>query len=304
MRSGKHSLRNFIYKAFSTPLKSTAKLGTHPINFSLFLVLSSLSSSSSLPLPYFFLSVHTCNAEDDDVAGWGRGRNLTLVFARVPAKRPDKLQYMCNMWESVGRQHKQPRRHILGDGVCQAIWMKANMWENYRVTKALSLLGPQGKFVPRNPTTNGGIQNGSSVGIYSTRLCMFCADLHARSVLIDKISASELSRKSIKALLLAGKNFQHPYTVSKMLRPKWNEKKQQIDWFESGSFSSPVHDGLDLQQVVLAEHLVDGPEPEVGGVGQSAQGQQVGVAVAEPRHLKKKWWKQNKSWVPYQYWCH
>ncbi len=107
--------------------------------------------------------------------------------------------------------------------------MKANMWENYRVTKALSLLGPQGKFVPRNPTTNGGIQNGSSVGIYSTRLCMFCADLHARSVLIDKISASELSRKSIKALLLAGKNFQHPYTVSKMLRPKWNEKKQQID---------------------------------------------------------------------------
>ncbi len=51
------------------------------------------------------------------------------------------------------------------------------------------------------PTTNGGMQNGSSVGIC---VCMFGADLYAQSELINKISASELSWKIIKGALLAG----------------------------------------------------------------------------------------------------
>ena len=58
------------------------------------------------------------------------------------------------------------------------------------------------------PTTNGGTQNGSSVGTY-TRRCLhifrtFGTDLHAQSVLINKISASELRRKFIKGPLLVG----------------------------------------------------------------------------------------------------
>ena len=38
-----------------------------------------------------------------------------------------------------------------------------------------------------------------------TRLCTFGADSYARSVLINKISASELGRKFIKSSLLVGK---------------------------------------------------------------------------------------------------
>ncbi len=57
------------------------------------------------------------------------------------------------------------------------------------------------------PTTNGGTQNGSSVGI-----CTHCIRVLARSapicnaqwVLINKISASELSRNFIKSALLVG----------------------------------------------------------------------------------------------------
>ncbi len=49
------------------------------------------------------------------------------------------------------------------------------------------------------PTTNGGMQNGSSVGI-RTRCIHVFACLYAQSVIIDKISASELSRKFIKRL--------------------------------------------------------------------------------------------------------
>ena len=58
-----------------------------------------------------------------------------------------------------------------------------------------------------NPTTNGGMQNGSPVGICTRRIRVFArfgADLHARSALSDKISASELSRKLIKVASLAG----------------------------------------------------------------------------------------------------
>ena len=39
------------------------------------------------------------------------------------------------------------------------------------------------------------------------RFCMLGADLHAQLVLINKISASELSRKFIKGALLVGQSF-------------------------------------------------------------------------------------------------
>ncbi len=56
-----------------------------------------------------------------------------------------------------------------------------------------------------NPTNNDGMQNGSSeVHIACTFFCTFGTDLYARSVLISKISASELSRKSIRSALLVG----------------------------------------------------------------------------------------------------
>ncbi len=57
------------------------------------------------------------------------------------------------------------------------------------------------------PTTNGGMQNGSSVGIYTHCKYVFCTfgtDSYAQSVLINKISASDLSRKLIKSALLVG----------------------------------------------------------------------------------------------------
>ncbi len=57
------------------------------------------------------------------------------------------------------------------------------------------------------PTTNGGMQNGNSVGMFTHRvhiLARFGADSHAQSVLINKISASELSRKFIKSALSVG----------------------------------------------------------------------------------------------------
>ena len=57
------------------------------------------------------------------------------------------------------------------------------------------------------PTTNGGMQKWKlSRNMYTlhTRFCTFGTNLHAQSVLINKISASELSRKFIKSALLVG----------------------------------------------------------------------------------------------------
>ena len=62
------------------------------------------------------------------------------------------------------------------------------------------------------PTTNGGMQHGSSVGIHThaytvpTRFCTFGTDLYAQSVLINKVFAS-FSRKFIKSALLVGYRF-------------------------------------------------------------------------------------------------
>ena len=57
--------------------------------------------------------------------------------------------------------------------------------------------------------TSGGMQNGSSVGRYSHCIhifCMFDTNLHAPRVLINKISATKFSQKSIKSALLVGKD--------------------------------------------------------------------------------------------------
>ena len=59
-----------------------------------------------------------------------------------------------------------------------------------------------------SPTTNGGMQNGSSVGIRThckhVFFCKFGANLHAGWMLTNKISALEISRKIIKGALLVG----------------------------------------------------------------------------------------------------
>ena len=60
-----------------------------------------------------------------------------------------------------------------------------------------------------NPTTNGGMQSGSSVG--TCTLCMhvfgkFGANLRVESMIINKISASEISRKFVKGALLVGRS--------------------------------------------------------------------------------------------------
>ncbi len=52
------------------------------------------------------------------------------------------------------------------------------------------------------PTTNGGMQNGSSFGKYYTLHTRFCT--FAQSVLRNKIYASELCRKFVKSALLVG----------------------------------------------------------------------------------------------------
>ena len=63
------------------------------------------------------------------------------------------------------------------------------------------------------PTTDGGMQNGSSVGVRvrvaHTFFARFRVDSYAQSVLIDEISASELSRKFIKSALLVGLLLRH-----------------------------------------------------------------------------------------------
>ena len=58
-----------------------------------------------------------------------------------------------------------------------------------------------------HPTSNGGMQNGSSVGIRTRRIHAFASlapELSAQSVIIDKISAPELKKKFIKSALLVG----------------------------------------------------------------------------------------------------
>ena len=45
--------------------------------------------------------------------------------------------------------------------------------------------------------------------------------------------------------------------------------------------------GLDLEEVVLGKHLVDRLEPQIRGVGQAPQGQEVRVRIPDPGDLKE-----------------
>ncbi len=56
-----------------------------------------------------------------------------------------------------------------------------------------------------------------------THVCTFGADLYAQSVIINKISASELSRKFIKSALLVGEGS----SCRKDVRPYWKRKRRR-----------------------------------------------------------------------------
>ena len=68
-----------------------------------------------------------------------------------------------------------------------------------------------------SPTTNGGMQNGSSVGTCVHVAYAFFAHFApiscARSVLINTISASELRRKFSKSELLVGRERKHIFSL-------------------------------------------------------------------------------------------
>ncbi len=68
-----------------------------------------------------------------------------------------------------------------------------------------------------------------------TRFCTFGADLHAQSVLINKISASEISRKFINSALLVGdcrksvnQAEQTRYLLSPSYSSDWCQKKKKV----------------------------------------------------------------------------
>ncbi len=68
----------------------------------------------------------------------------------------------------------------------------------------------------------------------STRFCTFGADLHAQSVLSNKISASELTRKFIKSALLVGTSIKKNILVCRE-----KEIKDLVARKTLGSFFSP-----------------------------------------------------------------
>ena len=92
------------------------------------------------------------------------------------------------------------------------------------VSPPLAVLPPD-HILCGHPTTNGGMPNGSSVEIrmYVRTHCIhvsctFGTNLYAQSMLINKISASELSQKFIKSALLVGQaapNLPHRDTIWK-----------------------------------------------------------------------------------------
>lgn len=74
-------------------------------------------------------------------------------------------------------------------------------------------------------TTNGGMQNASSVGTRARCAHVFArlgADLRAKSVPVDEIPASELSRKFTKVALLVG----HYYQLRYNRHAFWGKTKQ------------------------------------------------------------------------------
>ncbi len=87
-----------------------------------------------------------------------------------------------------------------------------------------------------NPTTNGGMQNGSSAEISSYTLhahfCTFGADAYAQSVLSNKISASKLRRKFIKSVLVGKSHIAQVTKFSdrqKQIYVRFHVKKRKTD---------------------------------------------------------------------------
>ncbi len=74
------------------------------------------------------------------------------------------------------------------------------------------------------------------VHVAHTFFCIFGADLHAQLVLINKISASELRRKSIKSALLVG---QEVHRQKKSLRKRTCHIFEIIDAEKHNKFSLP-----------------------------------------------------------------
>ncbi len=82
------------------------------------------------------------------------------------------------------------------------------------------------------PTTNGGMQNGSSVGIYCAHcihgfFCTYGADLYAQSVVSNKIFALDLSRNFIKSALLVGQGEKGLFSNSSRIKSHQQKKHQK-----------------------------------------------------------------------------
>ncbi len=112
-----------------------------------------------------------------------------------------------------------------------------------RPTRSVGELFSSSLFL--HPTANGGMQNGSSVGIRTrciTRcFCTFRTDSYAQSVLHNKILPPELRRKFTKSALLVGHSLhkrgkiinlcfvQHVVHSFNKLRPSW-QLDIQLPW--------------------------------------------------------------------------
>ncbi len=84
-----------------------------------------------------------------------------------------------------------------------------------------------------NPTTNGGMQNwklGRNMYTLRTYFCTFRADSYARSVIINKISASELSRKFAKSALLVGTTRAPPLKASQLQQVKKERRGNSLSF--------------------------------------------------------------------------
>ena len=135
----------------------------------------SIRSSKSTHFPCIFLS-NAC------VVGFFMDRSVTFLIGVVHKTKKSLGTPVCNgekdicsLEQSLPPLHPQP--HSMHACVCVC------------------------------PTKNGVMQNGSSVGIRTQCMHVFCTsrvDLYVQSVIINKISASELSRKLVKNGLLVG----------------------------------------------------------------------------------------------------
>ncbi len=105
-----------------------------------------------------------------------------------------------------------------------------NCSTKYRWVLGYPWLGKTHPITTVHPTTNGDVQNESSVGISTRVFARWVPILFAQSVLINRISALKLSRKFIKSALLVG--YSSPPLSPKILLPEQN--------FSSSTSSVPL----------------------------------------------------------------